>query len=226
MPVRSRCWWGVRLAVVCVGALLVGASTWAGEKKEEWTRDDLVAALERGPGPSKGPATAPVAMVYFTDFQCGYCRKFVKETLPKLEAQYIRPGKVRLTYRHLAILGEASVQAARASSCAFDQGKFWEYHDTLFDNLSPIAFTSARLKRYAVDLRLDEKAFAACLDSAAYGKRVEAETLIGRALGATGTPAFLLNGQLLLGAYPFEVFRQALDSMLASPQRKAPGQPR
>ena len=165
-------------------------------------------------------------MVYFTDFQCGYCRKFVKETLPKLEEQYIRPGKVRLTYRHLAILGEASVQAARASSCAFDQGKFWEYHDTLFDNLSPIAFTSARLKRYAADLRLDEKAFAACLDSPASGKRVEEETLFGRALGATGTPAFLLNGQLLLGAYPFEVFRQALDSMLASPQRKAPGQPR
>lgn len=223
---RSRCWWGVGLAVVCVGALLVGASTWAGEKKAEWTRDDLVAALERGPGPSKGPATAPVAMVYFTDFQCGYCRKFVKETLPKLEEQYIRPGKVRLAYRHLAILGEASVQAARASSCAFDQGKFWEYHDTLFDNLSPIAFTSARLKRYAADLRLDEKAFAACLDSPASGKRVEEETLFGRALGATGTPAFLLNGQLLLGAYPFEVFRQALDGMLASPQRKTPGQPR
>ena len=227
MPVRSRYWWGVGVAAFCVAVLLVGAGgTWAGEKTEEWTRDDLVAALERAPGPSKGPVTAPVALVYFTDFQCGYCRKFVKETLPKLEEQYIRPGKVRLAYRHLAILGEASVQAARASSCAFDQGKFWEYHDTLFDNLSPIAFTSARLKRYAVDLRLDEKAFAACLDNPASGKRVESETLIGRALGATGTPAFLLNGQLLLGAYPFEVFRQALDSMLASPQRKAPGQPR
>ena len=226
-PVRSFSWWGVGLVTFCVGALAIGAAgAWAGEQKEEWTRDDIIAALERGPGPSMGPATAPVAMVYFTDFQCGYCRKFVKETLPKLDEQYIRPGKVRLAYRHLAILGEASVQAARASSCAFDQGKFWEYHDILFANLSPLAFTAARLKRYAADLRLDEKTFAACLDNPAYGKRVEAETMIGRALGATGTPAFLLNGQLLLGAYPFEVFRQALDSMLASPPRKTPGQPR
>jgi len=71
--------------------------------------NDLVAALDRGPGPSKGPATASVAMVYFTDFQCGYCRKFVKETLPNLEEQYIRPGKVGLKDRRLAILGEASV---------------------------------------------------------------------------------------------------------------------
>jgi protein-disulfide isomerase len=227
MPVRLFSWWGAGLAVLCVGALAVGATgVWAGEQKDEWTRDELIAALERGPGPSKGPATAPVAMVYFTDFQCGYCRKFAKDTLPKLEEQYMRPGKVRLAYRHLAILGEASVQAARASSCAFDQGKFWEYHDILFANLSPIAFTSARLKRYATDLRLDEATFAACLENPAYGKRVEAETMIGRALGATGTPAFLLNGQLVLGAYPFEVFRQALDSMLASPQRKMPGQAR
>lgn len=215
------------VAALCVGALAAGAAdAWAGEQKDAWTRDDLIAALERGPGPSKGSATAPVGMVYFTDFQCGYCRKFVTETLPKLEEQYIRPGKVRLTYRHLAILGEASVQAARASACAFDQGRFWEYHDILFANLSPIAFTSARLQRYAADLQLDEKTFAACLDNPAYGKRVEAETMIGRTLGATGTPAFLINRQLLLGAYPFEVFRQVLDGMLASPQRKTSGQPR
>jgi hypothetical protein len=89
MPVKSCSWLRTGLSVVCVGVLLICAGgIWAGEKKE-WTRDDLVAALERGPGPSKGPATAPVVMVYFTDFQCGYCRKFVKETLPKLEEQYI-----------------------------------------------------------------------------------------------------------------------------------------
>jgi protein-disulfide isomerase len=210
-------------AVAVVGGWTHAA---AGSQKEEWTREDLIAALERGPGPGKGVSAAPVVMIYFTDFQCGYCRKFVKETLPKLEEQYIRPGTLRLVYRHLAILGEASVQAARASSCAFDQGKFWEYHDSLFANLSPVAFTTARLKRYAADLRLDEKVFAGCLDSKEHAKRVESETLIGRALGATGTPAFLINGQLLLGAYPFEVFQQGLDNLIASIPRKAPGQPR
>ena len=145
---------------------------------------DLVASLERGPGPTKGSADASVVIVYFTDFQCGYCRKFVKDTLPKIEDQYIRTGKVRLVFRHMAILGEASTQAARASSCAFDQGKFWEYHDALFANTAPLAFSAARLKRHASDLRLDEKTFASCLDGKAHAKRVEAETLVGRALGA------------------------------------------
>jgi len=215
------------LALVCVAAILVWTERGrAGEQKEEWTRADLVAALERGPGPTKGSADAAVTMVYFTDFQCGYCRKFAKETLPKLEEQYIRPGKVRLVFRHLAILGEASVQAARASSCAFDQGKFWEYHDALFANTSPLAFNAARLKRHASELRLDDKTFAACLDNKAYAKRVEAETLIGRALGATGTPAFLINGKLLLGAYPIEVFQKGLDTLLSPPPPKSPAQPR
>lgn len=215
------------LAVVGVVAVLVWANHgWAGEQKEAWTRADLVAALEQGPGPSKGSPDASVVMVYFTDFQCGYCRKFVKDTLPKIEDQYVRTDKVRLVFRHLAILGEASTQAARAASCAFDQGKFWEYHDALFANTSPLAFSTARLKRQASDLHLDEKTFASCLDSKAYAKRVEAETLVGRALGATGTPAFLINGQLLLGAYPFEVFQQGLDSVLTSLSSKSPAQPR
>jgi protein-disulfide isomerase len=194
----------------------------AGSQKEDWTREDLITALERGPGPSKGEKDAAMVMVYFTDFQCGYCRKFAKETLPKLDEHYFRPGKIRLVYRHLAILGEPSIQAARASSCAFDQGKFWEYHDALFANLSPTAFTAARLKRYAADLRLDEKAFAGCLESKHAAQRVESETLIARALGANGTPAFLINGQLLMGAYPFEAFQQSLDNMLAAIARKPP----
>jgi protein-disulfide isomerase len=214
--------------LVCVGMCASWTDVgWAGEQqKEDWTRGDLVSALERGPGPTKGSADAAVTMVYFTDFQCGYCRKFVKETLPKIEEQYIRTGKVRLVFRHLAILGEASIQAARASSCAFDQGKFWEYHDTLFASTSPMAFNAARLKQYAKDLRLDEQSFGTCFDKQVYGKRVEAETLMGRALGATGTPAFLMNGQLVLGAYPFEAFQQGLDGILATPPRAAPTPPR
>ena len=215
-----------RVVVGAVAALAWTGAVWAGEQKEAWTRADLLAALERSPGPTKGSADAPVTIVYFTDFQCGYCRKFVKDTLPKIDEQYIRTNKVRLVFRHMAILGESSTQAARASSCASDQEKFWEYHDALFANTSPLAFSAARLKRHASELRLDEKAFASCLDSAAHAKRVEAETLIGRALGATGTPAFLINGQLLLGAYPFEVFQKGLDGMLASPSPKSPAQPR
>jgi protein-disulfide isomerase len=161
-------------------------------------------------------------VVAFSDFQCGYCSQFWRETFPQIEERYIQTGKVRLVHRHLAILGAASVQAAQAASCADDQGKFWEYHASLFKNRSPVAFTSARLKQYAGNLGLDEKAFSTCLDSKKYAQRVEAETILGRALGATGIPTFLLNGQLLIGAYPFAVFQQNLDALLASASHKRP----
>ncbi len=191
----------------------------AAEGQSSVSREDLIAVVERGPGPMKGAADAPVVMVEFSDFQCGYCRLFWRETLPKIEDQYIRTGKVRFVYRHMAIRGEASVLAAQAASCAHDQGKFWQYHDTLFGQGSPLAFTSARLKRYAAELRLDEKTFTACLDSGKHAEQVEAETILGHALGVNGTPAFLLNGQLAIGAYPFGAFQHGLDTLLtATPQ--------
>lgn len=211
---------GGMLAVVWTPA---GVSL-AAESQGSVSREDLVAAMERGPGPAKGPADAPVIMVEFSDFQCGFCRMFAQQTLPKIEKKYIRTGKVRFVYRHMALQGEASVLAAQAASCAHDQGKFWEYHDALFSKESPFAFGSARLKRYATQLRLDEKTFTACLDSGTHARLVEAETILGRALGATGTPAFLMNGQLAIGAYPFETFQQGLEGLLADSARGSFGQ--
>jgi protein-disulfide isomerase len=204
-------------------SLLLIAPAFGGERAQELTREDVVAALEQDTGPSKGTADAPVVMVDFSDFQCSYCGKFVKETLPKLEERYIRTGKLRLVFRHLAILGEASVTASLAAACAQDQGKFWEYHNTLFANRSALAFTSTRLKRYAADLSLDRTTFAACLDGKTHAGRVESEGLMGRALGMNGTPAFLINGQLAIGAYPFEVFQRGLDAMLAKTPAKPSG---
>ena len=223
---RTRPLWRDRrvLGLALVGMVLVilGGTTemaMSGEQRGTPSREELVAAVERAPGPSKGPEDAPVVLVEFSDFQCVYCRKFWQETLPRIEERYIRSGKVRFVYRHLAILGEASVLAAQAAACAHDQGKFWEYHDALFRTSSPLAYTAVRLKRYAGQSGLDERTFSTCLDSGKHAERVEAETILGRTLGVNATPAFLINGQLLIGAYPFEVFQQALDATLASPRR-------
>ena len=198
----------------------------AAERSISVSREDLIAALEREAGPSKGSADAPVVMVEFSDFQCGYCRLFWQETLPKIEERYIRTGKVRFVYRHMAIRGEASVLAAQAASCAHDQGKFWQYHDALWSKTSPFTLTSAQLKRYAAELQLEEKPFAGCLDSGKHAEQVMAETIRGHALGANGTPAFLVNGQLVIGAYPFEFFRQGLDAMLAAAPSGSSGRSR
>jgi protein-disulfide isomerase len=204
--------WLLALCVAC--GLLPGGQAWAGESRQSASRDDVVLALERGPGPSRGFPSARLTVVELSDFQCSYCRKFRWETLPQLEERYIRAGKIRFVYRHMAVLGPASVQAAQAASCAEDQGRFWEYHDKLFEQRGALAFSGSRLKTYASDLGLDTDGFAQCLDSKRHAGRVETETLLGRMLGATGSPTFLVNGQLMIGAYPYAVFERTLNEML------------
>ncbi len=174
----------------------------------------LLEALERGPGPSKGSPDAPVTIVEFADFQCKYCRQFWKETLPRIEKNYIRPGKVRFVYRHLALLGPPSVEAAIASECAQAQGKFWPYHDRLFASVGLFPFTTGNLKWYAEELQLDRAGFNACLDGQGPREKVEQETLIGRMIGMSGTPGFLINGGRLIGAQPYEVFEGIFQNLL------------
>ena len=185
--------------------------------------DALLEALERGPGPNKGNADAPVTIVEFSDFQCSFCRKFWRETLPRIEEKYIRTGSVRFVYRHLAILGPPSVQAAIAAECAHEQGKFWPYHDRLFANAGPFALTTSNLKRYAEELELDRGRFGACLDAERPREKVERETDVGRAIGMTGTPGFLINGGRLIGAQPYEVFERIIEARLKDAGQ---GQPR
>ena len=186
------------------------------------TRAMVVAAAERKPGPTKGREDAPITIVEFSDFQCSSCRKFWKETLPKIEAEYINTGKVRFVYRHLIALGPFSEAAAQAAECAGEQGKFWPYHDILFERAGVLAFTAARLKEYAGELGLDRKAFDGCLASGRHKDRIRQETQVARYLGATGTPTFLVNGQRLIGAHPFETFDRILDVMLADTEGKVP----
>ncbi len=174
----------------------------------------LLDALERWPGPTKGSPEAPVTLVEFSDFQCSFCRMFWRQTLPRIEEKYIRAGKVRFVYRHLAILGAASVQASIAAECAHAQGQFWPYHDRLFSSTGPFAFSTGNLKRYAEELRLDTTQFGSCLDSERPREKVEQETVIGRTIGMTGTPGFLINGGRMIDAQPYEVFEEIIEGML------------
>lgn len=177
--------------------------------------EDVLALMAAGP--AKGFEKAPVTIIEFSDFQCSFCWKFWKETLPRLEAEYIKTGKVRFVYRHLAILGPPSVAAGQAADCAGEQGNFWEYHDNLFASKGFFSFADRRLKQYARDLGLDGPTFDQCLDSGKYAKKVEGETGIGRFLGANGTPTFFINGLKLVGAHPFETFRAIIEEQLKTP---------
>ena len=130
---------------------------------------------------------------------------------------YIDSGKVNLVYKHSAFLGQESVWAAQAAECAADQGKFWEYHDLLFDKQNGEnvgTFTKDKLIGYAKDLGLDSAKFNPCLQNDATLQRVMSDVNEGRAVGVTGTPTFFINGKPLVGAQPVEVFQSAIKAAM------------
>ena len=181
------------------------------------SKSEILAAL--GKGPALGSETAPVTLIEFSDFQCSFCRKFWADTVPKLKASYVKQGRVRFIYRHFAILGNFSEQAAMAAECAGEQGKFWEYHDQLFANQGGLAFTQYKLEQYARALGLKTANFSRCLTTEKYRKKVEGETAVAAFLGARGTPTFFVNERLLVGAQPFKVFQSVINEELKSKKR-------
>jgi protein-disulfide isomerase len=211
--------------MVAVLSLIVVSLLNTSAVAQRTTREDIFSYLAKD-GPTKGNAKAPVTLIEFSDFQCSFCRKFWKETLPSLEKKYVEAGKVKFVYRHFAILGRLSTAAAQAAECAGEQGKFWPYHDKLFGSAgSPLAFTAGKLKGYAKDLGLNGQTFDQCLDSGKYLDKVEKETNIGAFLGASGTPAFFLNGKLLSGAQPFHVFEAVIEEELKKTSASSKSKP-
>jgi protein-disulfide isomerase len=130
---------------------------------------------------------------------------------------YIDSGKVNLVYKHSAFLGQESVWAAQASECAADQGKFWEYHDLLFDKQNGEnvgTFTKENLVNYAKELGLDVAKFEPCVQNDETLQRVATDTNEGRQVGVTGTPTFFINGKPLVGAQPAEAFQTQINAAL------------
>ncbi|MBD3209188.1 DsbA family protein [Candidatus Woesearchaeota archaeon] len=151
--------------------------------------------------PYMGSPDAPVTVIEFADFQCGYCGLFWKETLPHIKEQFIDTGIVKFVYRDFAIYAQ---KAAEAAQCAHEQGKFWEYHDLLFANQQ--AQDENSLKKYAADIGLDVTAFEECLSSGKHADEVRTDGLAATENGFGGTPGFIINGQKITGALPYQDF--------------------
>ena len=132
--------------------------------------------------------------------------------------QYAAEGKISLVYKHSAFLGQESIWAAQASECAAEQGKFWEYHDLLFDKQTGEnvgTYTKEKLIAYAKELNLDAAKFDPCLTNDETLSRVAGDTQEGSQVGVRGTPTFFINGKPLVGAQPVQAFQQAIDAALA-----------
>lgn len=164
-------------------------------------------------GASLGPDDAPVTVVEFSDFECPYCVR-IYPALQELVKRY--DGKVRLVYRHFPLgIHDNARKAAEASLCAHEQGRFWEMHNTMFDNYRSL--TPPGLKSLAAGIGLDSTAFNACLDSGRFAAQVERDLVDGELLGVSGTPATFVNGRMLSGAVPVEQLAAIIDEELARP---------
>ena len=167
-----------------------------------------------------GDPKAPVTIVEFGDYQCPFCGRFFSQTESQIKKDYVQAGKVKMVYRDFAFLGPESKTAALAAQCAGEQGKYWAFHDRLFEievadgvehngNLS-----TSLMKSLAKELGLNQSPFNTCLDSGKYNVEIEKDYNDGVAAGVAGTPATFVNGKLVEGAQPYSVFKDLIEAAL------------
>ncbi len=167
---------------------------------------------------SKGRADAPVTVYEMSDFQCPYCRDFTLNTLPALEREYVQPGKVRFVFINLPLTSTHAhaVAAAQVAMCAARQNRFWPVHDLLFrrqPQWAGLADPGPYLLALGDSGGLDHARLAQCVRSKATEPEITADAARAARAGANRTPTFYVEGGLLEGAAPVEVFRQVLDSI-------------
>jgi protein-disulfide isomerase len=174
--------------------------------------------------PFKGDKNAKLTLVEFSDYQCPFCARHVTQTLPQLEADYIKTGKVKYVFYDFPLdFHKNAFKAAEAANCAGDQGKFWQMHDLLFQNQK--ALEANDINKYAKDLKLDMTKFDKCLSGGKYANEVKKDIEIGQKAGVKGTPSFFLGitdpkdsnvkiVEVIKGAQPYNNFKQAIDNNL------------
>ena len=194
----------------------------------------LLGASGTGAGPVtddgrvQGKPDAPLTLIEYSDFTCGYCLKFFQETLPRLQAAYLDTGKVKFVYRDYPRSDRGvGVEAAVAARCAGAQGRYWAMHDRLFGEGRRL--DSGSFKRVAKSVGLDEVQFGKCFDERRYLESIFQDRQEANRWGFHGTPGFILMQTVagptekvpavaIPGAFPFEAFAEEIDRMLSKVQ--------
>ncbi|MEU2076279.1 thioredoxin domain-containing protein [Streptomyces sp. NPDC013489] len=173
-----------------------------------------------------GRADAPVVLIEYADFKCGYCGKFARDTEPVLIEKYVDNGTLRIEWRNFPIFGEESEAVARASWAAGQQGRFWEFHKAAYaEGAKEKGFGKDRIAALAKEAGVPDAArFAKDSEGAAARAAVSADQEQGYSLGATSTPSFLINGRPIAGAQPLETFTETIEA--AAKAAKAPKEPK
>ena len=163
--------------------------------------------------PSLGPKTAPVTIIEYGDFGCPSCVVWHKlGILNELRARY--GDQIRFIWRDFPVITLLSPKAAEAGQCAHEQGKFWEFHDLVYERDG--AIEASNLEAYAAEIGLDMAQFNDCVTSRRYQDRVNAEQTLGFQFGYVGAPWFIVNGRRLVGLQRLPAFAALIDPLLAS----------
>ncbi|HYE64582.1 MAG TPA: DsbA family protein [Pyrinomonadaceae bacterium] len=179
--------------------------------------------------PFKGDENARLTLIEFSDYQCPFCSRFVRETFPQIERDYIKTGKIKYIFRDFPLesIHPNALTASAAANCAGEQGKYWEMHDQLFKNQN--ALSPSDMARHAKAIGADQVKFQQCLDSKKYEAEIRKKMAEGSSAGVSGTPSFLLglttpgNPKVkilrgLRGAVPYANFKEVIDNLLSSGQ--------
>ena len=169
---------------------------------------------------SMGSKDAPLTMVEFTDFQCPYCQRFHVNTFAELKKDYIDTGKLRFISRDMPLdFHPNAMQAAEAGRCAGEQGQFWSMRDRM--NSNPDKLDINNLVTWAQELKLNVASFRSCVENQKYKNAIQSDLTLAQKIGANGTPSFVLgkstadgvDGELVVGAMPYQVFDQKLKDL-------------
>lgn len=180
---------------------------------------DMSQISEPPPYRVKGGKNAKVVIVEYSDFQCPFCGRFARDTLPQIIQQY--GDKVKVVFKHLPLpFHNYAQKAAEAAECAGKIGgpkAFWAMHDKMFfEGQIQGRLDVTSLKQFAKEIGLDEKRFSQCLDSGETANIISQDISESQRLGVRGTPTFFINGKVVRGALPFDVFKQIIDQELQS----------
>lgn len=192
------------------------------EMKSEDSSDFLFTSqkLIQGGSPVYGNPNAPITILEWGDYQCTFCFRFHQSSLKFIQKDYIDTGLVRLVFKDFPLNGPDSILAAEASYCAEDQGKYWEFHDELYNNWAGERtgwVNRKSLNTFAQETSLDLEKFNSCLDENKYRPRVLSHEEFGREIGIDATPSFLIfNDEKIIkirGNQPLEVFKRSIDGL-------------
>lgn len=218
-PIRRRLVSAVALVGSLAGALAAFAAPAPAQMVQRMIvkMGDKTVALD-GVGYQKGNPAADVWVVEFADFGCRYCEKFWRETLPVFDSLYIKKGRISWKFVPFTIgMFPNSTEAAEASICAAEQGKFYPMHDILYDKRTEwmkAKNARAQMASYAARIKLDSQKYNSCIKGKAVREQLQRNNALAQSMMVRGTPTFFINGEVVPGALPTDVFVKGMDAVI------------